>query len=179
VSFVFELARLGSHRGGTIQGEGAYNGCVSNYATAPELSPPELSAWRGFLRAHTALTRELDAELVAAHGLPITSYEVLLFLADAPEGRMRMSELAASVLLSRSGLTRLADRLAGEGLIERTRCTEDARGWFAAITPKGRELFQEARHTHLDGVRRLFVASFSRDELSALGASLERLVPAG
>jgi DNA-binding MarR family transcriptional regulator len=156
----------------------AYNGCVSNYETARLLSDRELSAWRGFLRAHTALTRELDAELLAAHGLPLTSYEVLLFLADAPGGRMRMSELAESVLLSRSGLTRLVDRLAGSGLIERTRCTEDARGWFAAITPKGREVFDEARKTHLDGVRRLFVASFSKDELEALGGCLERLAPA-
>jgi DNA-binding MarR family transcriptional regulator len=151
---------------------------VSNYAPARLLLHQELSAWRSFLRAHTALTRELDAELVAAHGLPLTSYEVLLFLAEAPGGRMRMSELAESVLLSRSGLTRLADRLAGYGLIERARCTEDARGWFAALTPKGREVFDEARHTHLDGVRRLFVASFSEDELATLGACLERLVPA-
>jgi DNA-binding MarR family transcriptional regulator len=151
---------------------------VGNYATARLLTDRELFAWRGFLRAHTALTRELDAELLAAHGLPLTSYEVLLFLADAPGGRMRMSELAESVLLSRSGLTRLADRLAGYGLIERAQCTEDARGWFAAITPKGREVFDEARKTHLDGVRRLFVGSFSQDELETLGSCLERLAPA-
>jgi DNA-binding MarR family transcriptional regulator len=151
---------------------------VSNYATAQLLSDLELTAWRGFLRAHTALTRELDAELIEAHGLPLTSYEVLLFLAEAPEGRMRMSELAESVLLSRSGLTRLADRLAADGLIERARCTEDARGWFATLTPNGRELFDEARQTHLDGVRRLFVASFSDDELEALGDCLGRLAPA-
>ena len=151
---------------------------MGNYATARLLTDRELFAWRGFLRAHTALTRELDAELLAAHGLPLTSYEVLLFLADAPGGRMRMSELAESVLLSRSGLTRLADRLAGYGLIERAQCTEDARGWFAAITPKGREVFDEARKTHLDGVRRLFVGSFSQDELETLGSCLERLAPA-
>ena len=151
---------------------------MSNYATAGLLSARELFAWRSFLRAHTALTRELDAELLAAHGLPLTSYEVLLFLADAPGGHMRMSELAESVLLSRSGLTRLVDRLAGCGLVERTRCTEDARGWFAAITPKGREVFEEARRTHLDGVRRLFVESFSQDELETLGVCLERLAPA-
>ena len=151
---------------------------MSNYAPARLPSHHELSAWRSFLRAHTALTRELDAELVAAHGLPLTSYEVLMFLAEAPGGRMRMSELAESVLLSRSGLTRLVDRLARYGLIERTRCTEDARGWFATLTPKGREVFDEARHTHLDGVRRLFVAAFSEDELATLGDCLERLVPA-
>jgi DNA-binding MarR family transcriptional regulator len=148
---------------------------VSNYAPVRVLAPEELAAWRGFLRAHTALTRELDAELVATHGLPLTSYEVLLFLADAPGGRMRMSELAESVLLSRSGLTRLADRLARDGLIERRPCGEDARGWYAALTPKGRQLFEDARRKHLDGVRRLFAASFTDDELAMLGAWLERL----
>ena len=142
------------------------------------LTREELGAWRGLLRVHAGMTKALDAELVRAHGLPLSSYEVLLFLADAPGGRMRMSELAESVLLSRSGLTRLADRLAGYGLIERAQCTEDARGWFAAITPKGREVFDEARKTHLDGVRRLFVGSFSQDELETLGSCLERLAPA-
>ena len=155
---------------------------MSNYATASSasdeatpLAPNELAAWRGFLRAHTALTRELDAELVAGHGLPLSSYEVLLFLAEAPAGRMRMSELADQVLLSRSGLTRLADRLARAGLIERRPCSEDARGWFAALTPKGRELFDQARRTHLDGVRRRFVGAFSDEELELLAACFERL----
>lgn len=148
---------------------------MSNYVTLRPLDPHELAAWRGFLRAHTALTRELDAELAAAHGLPLSSYEVLLFLAEAPGGRMRMSELAESVLLSRSGLTRLVDRLARDGAIERIPCSEDARGWFAALTPKGRQAFEEARHTHLDGVRRLFVASFSESELAALGDCFDRL----
>ena len=148
---------------------------MSNYATARPLQPQELAAWRGFLRAHTAVTRELDAELLGEHGLALSSYEVLLFLANAPGGRMRMSELAEQVLISRSGLTRLADRLARDGLIERRPCSEDARGWFAALTPEGRELFDRARRTHLDGVRRLFVSSFSDAELAALAVCFERL----
>lgn len=161
---------------------------MSNYATvangqaarprgerATPLAPNELAAWRGFLRAHTALTHALDAELVEGHGLALSSYEVLLFLAEAPAGRMRMSELADRVLLSRSGLTRLADRLARDGLIERRPCSEDARGWFAALTPKGRELFDEARRTHLDGVRRRFVGAFSDEELELLADCFERL----
>ncbi len=148
---------------------------MSNYATARLLTAEELAAWRGFLRAHTGLTRELDAELVAEHGLPLTSYEVLLFLAESPYGRMRMSELAEQVLLSRSGLTRLVDRLARDGLIERMPCSEDARGWFAAITPKGRELFDAARQTHLDGVRRMFVGAFTAHELAALARWFQRL----
>jgi len=127
------------------------------------------------LRAHAALTKELDAQLAREHKLPLSSYEVLLYLADAPEARMRMSELAQSVLLSRSGLTRLVDRLEREGLLRRKACESDARGFFAEITPKGRRLFDAARRTHLDGVRDLFLCRFSRDELRALGALWQKL----
>jgi DNA-binding MarR family transcriptional regulator len=139
------------------------------------LDAEELGAWRGMLRAHSALTKALDAELVRAHGLPLSSYEVLLFLADSPKGQMRMSELADGVLLSRSGLTRLVDRMQREGLLRRERCEDDARGWFAAITPKGRDLFTRARKTHLDGVRERFLAHFTRDELRSLAAYWERI----
>jgi len=146
-------------------------------ATIQELlSPVELGAWRGLLRAHAALTAELDAQLQAEHGLSLSSYEVLLFLADSDTGRMRMSELARSVLLSRSGLTRLVDRLAQEGLIRREECPDDARGTFAVITPAGRELFERARPTHLAGVRELFLSRFSQAEQRRLGALWERLV---
>ena len=139
------------------------------------LDAEELGAWRGLLRAHSALTKALDAELVRAHGLPLSSYEVLLFLADSPDGQMRMSELADGVLLSRSGLTRLVDRMQREGLLRRERCEDDARGWFAAITPKGRELFIRARKTHLDGVRERFLSHFTREELRSLAAFWERI----
>jgi DNA-binding MarR family transcriptional regulator len=127
------------------------------------------------LRAHAQLTRELDAELAREHDLPLSSYEVLLFLADSENGRMRMSELADSVLLSRSGLTRLVDRLQRDGLLKRERCRSDARGYFAEITPKGRSVFASARQTHLDGVRRLFLDRFSREELRTLGELWQKL----
>lgn len=140
------------------------------------LDGDELGAWRGLLRVHSELTKALDAELTATHGLPLSSYEVLLYLADSERGRMRMSELADSVLLSRSGLTRLVDRLARDGLLKRVQCDEDARGYFAEITPKGRELFRAARHTHLAGVRERFLRHYTRDELREL-AALWRKVP--
>jgi DNA-binding MarR family transcriptional regulator len=141
------------------------------------LSPQELAAWRGFLRVHAALTRELDAELAAAHGLPLSSFEVLLILQRAPGGEMRMSELAASVLLSRSGLTRLVDRLVGAGLLERRQCEDDARGYNAAITTAGRQLFREARATHLTGVRERFLRHLSDEELGRLAGMWERIAP--
>ena len=127
------------------------------------------------LRAHAGLVRELDAELAREHDMPLSSYEVLLFLNDSAEGRMRMSELADSVLLSRSGLTRLVDRLERQGLLRRERCESDARGFFAEITPEGRRAFAIARKTHLDGVRRLFLSRFSRDELRTLGGMWQKL----
>jgi DNA-binding MarR family transcriptional regulator len=127
------------------------------------------------LRAHSALTRTLDAELAREHDMPLSSYEVLLFLADSNGGRMRMSELADSVLLSRSGLTRLVDRLERQGLLKRERCESDARGFFAEITPEGRRAFDAARQTHLDGVRKLFLSRFSRDELRTLGGLWQKL----
>ena len=80
------------------------------------------------------------------------------------------------MLLSRSGLTRLVDRLERAGLLERVQCSEDARGYFAQITPAGREAFNEARRTHLEGVRRLFLSRFSREELRELGGLWERVL---
>ena len=139
------------------------------------LDEEELAAWRGMLRAHAELVRELDAELAREHDMPLSSYEVLLFLNDSDQGRMRMSELADSVLLSRSGLTRLVDRLERQGLLRRERCASDARGWFAESTPEGRRAFGAARTTHLDGVRRAFLSHFSRDELRTLGGLWQKL----
>lgn len=146
-------------------------------ASGAPLAAAELAAWRGFLRVHSALTRELDAELAAAHGLPLSSYEVLLHLSDAPEDSMRMSELAESVLLSRSGLTRLVDRLEREGLVRREACPADARGQNAVVTESGRDLLDVARRTHLAGVRERFLARFSAAELGDLATFWERLAP--
>jgi DNA-binding MarR family transcriptional regulator len=149
-------------------------------ATSPDLlGPLELRAWRGLLRVHATLVKALDAELEAAHGLALTSYEVLLFLADAPEGRMRMHDLATSVLLSRSGLTRLVDRLERDGLIERATCDSDARGAFAVITPAGRKLLENARATHRAGVRAHFLEHLADEDLEALGEAWDRVLPAG
>src|SRR3954454_10750472 len=113
-------------------------------ATTPQFTELELDAWRGFLRTHAPLVRELDDELTERHGLPLSSYDVLVQLDEAPEGRLRMSSLADAVLLSRSGLSRLVTRLEGQGLIERAECPNDARGAFAAITNAGRARLDEA-----------------------------------
>ncbi len=141
------------------------------------LSKEELAAWRGFLRVHSALFRQLDNELTEENDLPLRSYEVLLLLEDAPDHRLRMSDLSRSVLLSASGVTRLVDRLEREGLVARERCAEDGRGYFAVLTPAGAARLQEARATHLAGVRRLFLDKLAGEELEQLAGYWDRLVP--
>ena len=141
------------------------------------LDRAELAAWRGLLRVHSALVRDLDAELRASHGLSLHEYEVLLVLSDAPAERLRMSDLASAVLLSQSGLTRLVDRLVRVGLVERVRCEEDRRGHWAALTEGGRIRFEAARAVHRGGVRARFLDRLGQDELRALAAVWERIVP--
>lgn len=141
------------------------------------LTPRELRAWRGLLRVHATLVKALDGELERTHGLSLTAYEVLLYLGDSEGGQLRMHDLASSVLLSRSGLTRLADRLERDGLIERRACPSDARGSFAAITEAGRDKLVAARATHLDGVRRHFLSHLSPSDQDALGDTWERILP--
>jgi len=142
------------------------------------LGEHELRAWRGLLKVHATLVKALDAELVGAHGLALTSYEVLLHLEKAPEGRMRMHDLASSVLLSRSGLTRLVDRLERDALIRRKACDDDARGAYAVITEDGRRRLAAARRTHLAGVRRHFLEQLDDGELERLAAVWDKFLAA-
>lgn len=134
-------------------------------------------AWRGLLRAHACLAKRLDAALDQAHGLPLTSYEVLDRLEDSSGGRMRMCDLAEQAQISRSGLTRLVDRLERENLLERCSCDHDARGSFACLTDVGRERVGEARVTHLAVVREQFFSRFSDAELSLLADMCQRVAP--
>lgn len=136
-------------------------------------------AWRGLLRAHSQVTRVLEAELEEAHSLPLASYDVLVQLSEAPGGALRMSELADAVLLSRSGLTRLIDRLVKDGLVERRSCPSDLRGTLAVLTPAGLTRLREASGTHLRGVARHVLAHYSPAELELLGDLLGRLTSDG
>jgi DNA-binding MarR family transcriptional regulator len=125
-------------------------------AAVEGLCPAELAAWRGLLRVHASVLKALDA---------------------APDHRMRMCDLADSVLLSRSGMSRLVDRLERDGLLVRCACAHDARGAFACITEAGRQLLEQARPTHVAGIRRRFLTQFEEDELHLLGSFWDRLVP--
>ena len=142
-----------------------------------ELSATELGAWRGMLRVHSALVKALDAELEATHGLPLSSYEVLIYLQSAPGQSLRMAELADHVLLSRSGMTRLVDRLEREGLLERKACPSDKRGCLAVLTEAGDAMLAGARPTHLDGVRERFLRHFEESELDQMAEFWDRVRP--
>ena len=132
-------------------------------------------AWVSFLRGHAALTRELNAQLVADHGLTINDYEVLLRLSRAPDRQMKRVELAQSVLLTPSGITRLLDGLQASGWVEKAACPGDARVTYAVLTDAGSEKLRQAAGTHLSDVDRLFSGRFSAQELETLAELLGRL----
>jgi DNA-binding MarR family transcriptional regulator len=134
-------------------------------AASQPLSTPELDAWRGFLRTHARLLRHLDRQLTDEQGLATSSYEVLLRLAEAPRGTMRMKDIADSLLLSRSGLSRVVDELERKGFVARQPCPSDARGTEAVITRSGRGAFRKAQNSHLRSVRAEFLDKLSQEQL--------------
>ncbi len=134
-----------------------------------------MDAWQAFLRASTRLTERLDAEL-EPHGLSLADYEILVHLAAEPAAELRMTELAARTLVSRSGLTRRLDRLVESGLVERRSCPTDRRGVLAVLTPAGRRRLEESAPTHVAGVRRHFLSQLRGQDLQALAASLNAVV---
>jgi DNA-binding MarR family transcriptional regulator len=131
-----------------------------------------LEAWRAFLRAHATVMRDLERELQEEQRLALTDYDVLVQLSMADERRLRMSELADRLLLSRSGVTRLVDRLVADGLVERVTCESDRRGQWASLTDTGYARLRAASPTHLRGVATHFLDRLSADDL----ADLERML---
>jgi DNA-binding MarR family transcriptional regulator len=139
------------------------------------LNRTEMDVWRSFLRAHARITRALEGELLAAQRLSLASYDVLVQLAEAPGRRLRMTELADAVLLSRSGVTRLVDRLERGGLVARARVDTDGRGVVAVLTQRGYDRLRAATGTHLSGVVNHFASQLGSDDLDAFGRTCERL----
>lgn len=140
------------------------------------LSRTELGVWRNFLRAHARVTRALELELLASQRLSLASYDVLVQLAEAPGRRLRMTELADAVLLSRSGVTRLVDRLERGGLVTRARVDSDGRGVVAVLTQAGFDRLKAAAGAHLSGVVRHFAEVLDPVELGPFGVSCEKLI---
>lgn len=140
-----------------------------------EVSEPTHVAWLRFLRAHAAITRELSSRLEALHELTLSDYDVLVQLYFAPERRMRRIDIARSVLLTASGITRLLDGLEGCGLVEKARCDSDARVTYAVLTDAGVKKVEEARDSHLADIEELFGAQFEPKERRQLAELLGRL----
>lgn len=140
----------------------------------PTLRDRRLTAWTGFLRGHARVVQRLEHELQSQQHLALVDFDVLAQLAIAG-GRLRMSELADRLLLSRSGATRLVDRLVADGLVERVSCETDRRGQWASLTDAGRQRLERATPTHLRGVSRHFLDRYSAGELAELDRLLARL----
>lgn len=147
--------------------------------TTDRLEGAALVAWRSYLQSHASILRELDAELVAAHGMTTRDYEVLLYLAQAPDRMLPMSALATSTMLTRSGITRLVDGLVRAELIERVSCSKDARVSYAQLTDLGYEKLRQAGCTHIASIHRLFLQHFSPEEIDQLASLLGRLPGTG
>ena len=139
------------------------------------LEGERLATWTRFLKAHSAITRELERDLADEHSLTLSDYDVLLQISRSPARRLRPVEIAKAVLLTRSGITRLVQGLEREGLVERVDCPDDARGFLVALTPEGAELVTRARATHLARVAELFADRYEDAELAQLATLLERL----
>jgi DNA-binding MarR family transcriptional regulator len=136
---------------------------------------PRLAPWRAFLTAHARISRRLDEELRSEHDLSLAEYDALLTIAQAPDRRIRMGMLAEGVVLSKSGVTRLIDRLVSDGLVERGACLSDARGAEAVLTPAGLARLRAASRTHLRGISEHFLDVVDPTDLDAVERSMTAL----
>jgi DNA-binding MarR family transcriptional regulator len=142
------------------------------------LSEQHLAAWRAFLKAHATIINLIDRDLVAAQRPQLSTYDVLIELYEEPEHRLRMHELAERVVLSRSGLTRLVDRLEAEGLMIRDRCGTDRRGAYAVITEQGIAALQRTWPIYARGITEYFAEWLTLEEAQLLESALARILQA-
>jgi DNA-binding MarR family transcriptional regulator len=155
--------------------DGSPQCAVTDDGENSNLEGDALEAWRSYLQSHATILRLLDAELVSEHGITTRDYEVLLYLAQAPDRRLPMSALAESTMLTRSGITRLVDGLVTGGFIERAACPNDARVSYAQLTEEGFAKLRQAGCTHVRSIRRLFLEHFDAEETARLASLLGRL----
>ena len=139
------------------------------------LSLEQQRIWRDWITAAQLLDDVLTRELQDAFDMTLSDYEILVRLSESPQRRIRMSELAASVISSRSRLSHQIDRMVSNGLVERQVCDDDRRGQFAVLTNEGMELLEAAAPTHVTGVREHFVDVLTPEEYEALGRAVEKL----
>jgi DNA-binding MarR family transcriptional regulator len=138
-----------------------------------------LKMWRSFLEARSTVVKHLERRMQEQHGLPLAWWDVLQQLADGPDGRLRMGELAESVLLTRSGITRLVDRMIGDGLVAREPCPGDRRGYFAVITEKGLDTIEKVGPDYSKDAWEVFLGHVTQEEAVLLGQVFNRVLNAG
>ena len=141
-------------------------------------SEEAMAAWRAFLLTYSKVMRTLEQEMQESEGLTLSWYDILAHLDCAPEGAIRMQFLADSILLSRSGLTRLIDRMADTGLVTRKACPEDRRGTYVVITPEGRAAFRCAMPGHIRSIQEHFLRHMSEEDVRALRGALSKVLEA-
>jgi DNA-binding MarR family transcriptional regulator len=136
---------------------------------------PRLGPWRAFVRAQAHVSRRLDEDLRAEHGLSLQEYVTLLILVESPGHRMRMGRLAESLTLSKSGATRLVDRLVEDGLVGRVSCSSDARGAEAQLTERGIDRLRTAAPTHLRGIAEYFLSPIGQTDLEVIERTMSEV----
>ena len=147
----------------------------ARYSGKRRLDDDELATWRAFIRAHATVTQRLERELDAAGGLTLSELDVLLALARARGGTLRMNDLASRVVLTKSGITRLVDRLEAQRFVVRRLCLSDRRGYNAVLMPAGRLAIRRAMGTHLRGVASAFSDHIDDRARPVLRTVLERI----
>jgi DNA-binding MarR family transcriptional regulator len=140
-------------------------------------TPEEFAAWRGMLRVHSAVFRELDRQLLAEHGFGIDSYGVMITLVGAPSRRVPIGELGLRRNLSPSGISRSVDRLVKLGLVERANNPADGRSLLVGLTAKGLRRLREAQVSHHRIVREMLLSHLDRRDLKRLGDLWEKAMP--
>lgn len=139
------------------------------------LSTEEQQSWRAWLAASALLNDRLSRELQEKHGLTLADYEILVWLSENPERRLRMSELAERTLASRSRLSHQIDRMERSGFVERQQCDDDRRGAFAVLTDAGMTAITEAAPDHVSSVRENLVDVLTPEEFTALGEACRKI----
>ncbi|MEV4219705.1 MarR family winged helix-turn-helix transcriptional regulator [Nonomuraea sp. ATR24] len=138
------------------------------------LDPTEMAAWRAFLSTAHLLERRIEEQLKAAAGLTHPQWEILVRLADAPDRRMRMTELARGVVVSKSALTYQITQLEKAGLVERTTCPSDDRGVLAVLTDAGTRCLEQVAPGHVEVVRAYLIDRLTREELETMTKAMGR-----
>jgi DNA-binding MarR family transcriptional regulator len=131
-----------------------------------KLKDNELMAWRLFIKTHAKVIEHIEQELAEEKRVPLSTYDVLIALYEAPERRLPMQQLVSKVVLSKSGLSRLIDRVQREGLIKREKSMKDKRSFYAVLTEEGEQQLRKAWPIYAKGIKRYFASSLSEEEIS-------------